>query len=142
MVGIALGTAIVPFLDFVGYLLRLNVFKQTGKNLFANERFEQCTDPAFRFILFFSVREWDEAVGLELCQKLQSFCTRKGLANFEFHLRVSSAGQSRWDRDFFAKKLDPRVVKRVYIASVAGTEASFATQMREIGVPDEFITIL
>ena len=146
VVGIALGTAIVPFLDIVAYILRMNVYNQSLSEkkikLFGDETFEWLANPTFKFVLFVSIRNAEEGLCIKLCQKLKEFNTAKGLDNFDLFIRDSSTGQSRWDRAYFASKIDPNRVTKAYIASVAGTEAAFSKQLTEIGIPKDRITIL
>lgn len=147
IVGLALGTAIVPFMDLVAYLMRLNVFNQSvkkGQNvkIFGDERFDWCTDPSFKFVLFVSVRTLDEGIGLELCKKLDEFNSQNNYQNFQLHLRVSSGGEKRWDREYFSSRINASQVARAYIASVAGVEASFSKLLEEVGIQKKLINIL
>lgn len=149
IVGIALGTAIVPFLDLIAYILRLNVFKESLKNdgkqsvkIFENEEFSYLSSPSFTFVLFYSVTALDSCYGLELCQKLEKFNADKGLNNFVMHLRDSSKKERRWDIEYFKKNIKVEEVQKTYIGNVAGTEITFSKQLEEIGIPKSKIFIL
>ena len=148
IIGIALGTAIVPFLDLVGYLMRMNVYnistRNEGKSLkmFEDETFEFLSNPTFKLVLFVSVKNVDEAVGLGLLESLAEFCKETGIKNFDLKLRVSENGQRRWDKKYFEEAVDAKTVTKAYIASVAGTEASFTELLEGIGISKELITIL
>lgn len=77
-VAFAAGTGVLVFIDLVAQLALVNL-----GNLDTLDR-EQ-----FKLHLYVSFPNRKQAVGLELFEALQKYCEKKGLINFELHLRLS-----------------------------------------------------
>jgi len=144
---LALGSSIVPFMDLMAYLIRLNVYNVSlmqGKpiKLFEDENFLHCTNPDFKLALFYSVRSIEEGYAVDLFKKLVDFNSQYNLKNFEFNLRLSNTGQKRWDSEFIKSKVPIQNIKRVYIGTAEGQEDELKVVTLKCGIPNENIYII
>jgi NAD(P)H-flavin reductase len=74
----------------------------------------------FKLVLYVSFPNRAQAVGLELFEALEKYCKKKGIINFELHLRLSqeNLNPGRWDENFVLnemKKFYPSEVNRVWV---------------------------
>ena len=96
------GTGVLPFLDLVAYMIRLNLGllkekaivteengPQESRRQMVNEVQQQIDFSNFKFLLFTSYRTAREAFGRELCKGLGYITESKGLKNFEYIERLS-----------------------------------------------------
>jgi hypothetical protein len=143
-IGGGCGNAI--FLDFVAYLLRMNIFIQSQNNekrylLFENEEFTHFNpqfNPEFKLILFQSVHTKAEEMGRELIDKLLDFNKKYKFTNFEFHFR-EGVKDARWGENYFAQHLDISKISKVILSAAANIEASFKNILCNINLPEHKI---
>ena len=89
------GTGILVFMDLVMriYLTLLGALPK-----------EQMLHPEFRFVLYASFQNKDEASGLELAEKLNDICLQFGYNNFELFMRMNGKNRvgkpQRWNDKF------------------------------------------
>ena len=74
------GTGCLVFMDLVAYLIRLN--------LGINDK-EEMVDKSFKFIFYASFPKEADSIGVDMCRGLEELCNKKGVKNFEFHVRFS-----------------------------------------------------
>jgi len=143
----ALGSSIIPFLDLIAYLIRLNVYNVSLKKgkpakIFEDENFLYFSNPNFKLVLFYSVKSLDESYGVDLCKKLADFCSQNNLTNFELNLRISNEGQKRWDSDFIKSKVRIDNAKKAYIGAIDGEDNKLKEMVIKSGIPKENIVII
>lgn len=114
-IAFAAGTGLLPFMDFVALLLRINLglFEEDNPDL---PKF----DSSFKFVLYVSFESRKDAIALELLEGLYEITQKKGLKNFDLVVRVSSEKEgTRWDEEFIRRQFVIRskheVVERVWV---------------------------
>jgi len=137
----------MTFFDLIAYVIRLRVYNVSLKKgkavkLFEDENFTHFSNPNFKLVLFYSVKSLEESYGVDLCQKLADFCSQNNLTNFAFNLRISNAGQKRWDTEFIKSKLDIKNVKKAYIGAADGQDYKLKKTCMESGIPKDHIFII
>jgi hypothetical protein len=91
------GTGILVFVDLVAYLIRLNLDM-------VNEDHGVLNKGKFKFILYASFPNRNEAVGLDLVDSLIKLNQKLNLENFEAVLRFSNEQKGeRWDENFIER---------------------------------------
>lgn len=97
------GTGILVFLDVVAMIL-LYVCGDTIQGI-NKPNF----GPNFKFTLYFAAPSEEEAIGLQLCEKVFELTQKLGLKNFDLILRISGKGTKlpRWDKAYISQQLKP-----------------------------------
>lgn len=112
------GTGVLVFIDLVALLLRFNLGLITPESvpIFAK-------GSTFKFVLYASFPNREEALGIELLEGLRDVTQKKGLNNFELVLRIKNEGpqgQSRWDQDYISRQIEIRQKENLTKAYVCG----------------------
>jgi len=79
------GTGVLPFLDLVAYLVRLNL-GQASDVLSGGRKLNLAN---FKFVLFTSYPTAEESIGDELCSGLEQLTRIRNGNNFEYIRRIS-----------------------------------------------------
>jgi len=94
------GTGILVFIDLVTriYLSRIEAIPE-----------EERLSPLFKFVLYASFANKQDACGVELCEKVNNFMLKYGFNNFELYSRYSKKNRAgkleRWNEKFIKKQL-------------------------------------
>ena len=134
---ITFGIRVVAFADIAAYILRKNIYR-AGKvlgrlyKLFGNEGLDRLNDETFKFVLFSSFPTQELAVGAKLFQATDRISTEFMFSNFEYHLRVTEEGESRWDSAEFKKLIDFNVQK-IFIVGPDALETSVRESLLRLG---------
>jgi hypothetical protein len=59
----------------------------------------------FKFTLYFAAPSEEEAIGLQLCEKVHELTEKLGMKNFNLILRISDKGTKlpRWDKAYISE---------------------------------------
>lgn len=107
----AAGTGILTFIDFVACIARQALRATVGEKSSVNKSVTggletQNESQTWRFVLYASFLNEQQAIGLQLCEALDKFCKAKGLKDFKLVVRLSSSGeQKRWDETYIRDAL-------------------------------------
>lgn len=94
------GTGILVFMDLVTriYLSRIQAIPK-----------EERLHPLFKFVLYASFANKEDACGVELCEKINDFQLKFGFNNFELFCRYSKKNRAgkleRWTKEFIRKQI-------------------------------------
>lgn len=96
------GTGILVFVDLVAYLIRLNLdMISEDKGVLSKTK--------FKFVLYASFPNRNEAVGLDLVDSLVKLNEKVNCGNFEAVLRFSNEKKGeRWDENFIERQAEIR----------------------------------
>ena len=94
------GTGILVFMDLVTriYLSRIQAIPK-----------EDRLHPLFKFVLYASFQNKEDAAGVELCEKINDFQLKFGYNNFELFCRYAKKNRAgkleRWNKEFIRKQI-------------------------------------
>ena len=97
------GTGILVFLDVVAMIL----LQACGEKIQGESR--PNFGPDFKFTLYFAAPSEEEAIGLQLLEKVYELTQKLGLKIFNLVLRISGKGTKlpRWDKAYITQQLKP-----------------------------------
>ena len=106
-IAFAAGTGVLVFIDLVSHLILRILSENEGVDV------GQFTEPkinlnGFKFVLYTSFANENEAIGLALVQALKTLCEKHGYSGlFQFVSRISNepSGSQRWNENFFREKV-------------------------------------
>lgn len=115
------GTGILVFLDVVAMVL-LDACSETIPS-----EIRPNFGPDFKFTLYFAAPSEEEAIGLQLCEKVFELTQKLGQKSFNLVLRISGKDTKlpRWDKAYLSQQLKP-LAGQISKISVCG-----APQMNE-----------
>lgn len=94
------GTGVLPFLDLVAYLIRLNLDSSFGTQRDGQKDMSEIGSPfpginlkSFKFVLYVSYKSKDEAIGRDLCLGLKTIVKTMKRDNFEYYERFSLSSE-------------------------------------------------
>lgn len=102
------GTGALVFLDLVSHLLLKNCFESDGKKL--PVEMANLYQSGFSFHLYVSFQDRDQAIGLEVIEKLEQVNQKLGLSNFKAVVRLSVTDGPklpRWTPAYVESELKP-----------------------------------
>jgi hypothetical protein len=53
----------------------------------------------FKFVLFVSFANREEAIGIEMMEALRDLCQKRNSQNFELYVRLGTESKERWSMD-------------------------------------------
>ena len=138
--GVTCGTGVALFVDFVAYILRMNIYRAgtlEGKEykLFADEKFDRLIDPSFKLMLFSSFKTEDIAIGKAIFDFLHKLSQDYKFNNFVYYLRVSSSGEPHWNANFFQSHIDLNASKVIAYGPL-GVEKELVKELKLAGIKD------
>ena len=141
------GTGILPYLDFLDYLLKKAIFTVSSKNnieitnLFS-EDYINTFYPSLRVVLFgaFSVKE--DFIGFKTIKRLQEISQENQLNLFEMIIKLDKGeleGVQMWsghfDMKFMLKHMNSTNVSRVYVCGPPKMNKTVPLHLERIGIP-------
>lgn len=102
----------------------------------------------FKLILYFAAPSQDQALGIELCQKLEAVTVMNGLKNFELNLRLSDSKLEapQWNQAFIDQQLSPfkGEIGRIFVCGTPMMNETFdrAFEKLDLGLSSKDIEIL
>ena len=137
----AAGTGIYPFLDLFDHLLESFIDPDNTTNLFKK---------GFKLRVFFSFREIEDFIGLELCEKLFTATQKKGLSD-AFKLIIRVPGLREFESfpvveqtfdDVFIDTYVDKNCKRVFVCGPPVFNYQVPISLNIAGIPKDKITLL
>ena len=114
------GTGSLVFLDIVARLVLLNCGVMPAEDRVFGENF--CLS------FYFAAPTREDAIGLKMCEDLQTLCEKLDKKNFKFNLRLSDASVKapRWEKDFISKTLSAITgLKKVFVCGAPAMNETF-----------------
>jgi hypothetical protein len=133
------------FVDLVSYLLRMDAAKigdsiNKKYKLFADEDFNELTDPSFKLLLFTS-HSTAAVPYLKMIRSLDKWMTTYKLSNFEHISRIGERQRAHWIEADFTAKI-PRDVAKIYIAGSSSFISSVTATLLKSGYPRDLLVYL
>ena len=130
------GTGALVFLDLVSHILIKNCFESDGKKL-PNEMATMYQHD-FEFHLYVSFQDRDQAIGLDVIEKLEQVNKKLGLRNFKAIVRLSVTDGPklpRWTPQYIEDELQPLAgrMKRVWVCGPPAMNEMFDKTLALIG---------
>ena len=149
------GTGILPFLDFLDYLLKKAIFtvanqKSKSLNRFFNENYETTFDKSFQVVLFASFATFEDFSGYNIIKKLYEISKEENLKLFDMVIRMGKGSKvtdipttdGMFDSEFARKYIDNTKLSRVYICGPPVMNKSVPKALRKIGISNSRIVIV
>ena len=135
------GTGILVFLDLVSTLLIKSAFEGLGKPLPGG--MEDRIGRDFQLHLYVSFKNQDEAIGLDICEKLRDLSP-----NFKLTVRWGGSGALRWGHSYLEQELSAvdGELKRIWVCGPPSMNQAFDRGFerihRRLGLASDAIDIL